>query len=184
MDTHSDETNATTDEAGAGYSSQTELLERMGALAERVTDALLAPHRLTPPQARVLQAVYRHGPDVSLADIASATAFPPGAVTSILDRLVLRRLVERRDTGGAGQWMTCTITRSGREVIGALAEERVRLYGRLLDGFSAAELAGIDRLAALLEGEVAAVFAREVPPEETPEPHPAPVLRLVRGDRD
>lgn len=161
--------------------SRHELLERMGALAERVTATLLAPHNLTPAQARVLGAVDRLGPHVAVADIASATAFPFGAVTSILDRLFLRRLIERTDTGGPGQRITCSLTEDGHTMIQALSESRSALYARLLDGFNDEELILIGRLASRMEDEVASGVDLPAPAEERSEPAPAPVLRLIKG---
>src|SRR5699024_9020665 len=110
----------------------------------------------TPPQSRVLEAMQQHGGDLPLQEIASVTSFPLGALTSIMDRLLLRGLVEQRTQPGRTQGITLSITAAGIEVVAAVNEARARLRMRLLDGFSADELAVIERLAARLAHEVAA----------------------------
>lgn len=154
-----------------------DLLERMGVLSERLTANLLAPYRLTAPQARVLQAMYRHGPDLPLHEIASVTGFPLGALTSIMDRLLLRGLVEQKLLAGFSHRVTISITPEGQEMVISVREARSRLLARIIDGLPDEDLAAIGRLAARLEQEVSASSA-EV--HERAPSAPVPMLRLIK----
>lgn len=160
-----------------------EVLDGMAELSERVLSRLLSAHGLTAPQVLVLSALHRHGPDLSLPELASITQFPLGAVTAIMDRLLVRGLVERGAHPGHGQWVSCTVTPKGRAILDEVATARREVLARLVDNFTDAELRVIGRLADRLEDEL----ERELPdtgqPDEPREPPGAPFLRVIRGSK-
>jgi DNA-binding MarR family transcriptional regulator len=160
-----------------------DLMTRMERSAGRAANRLLAPHGLTSPQATMLSALHHHGPELALPELASITEFPLGAVTSIMDRLLVRGLVSRTGHLVHGQWVVASLTPHGVEIVEALDNAREALLERLVNSLAGDELAVLVRVAERLEDEA----TREISPPpariEDPEPPAPPILRLIRGER-
>jgi DNA-binding MarR family transcriptional regulator len=161
-----------------------DLMTRMERSAGRAANRLLAPHGLTSPQATMLSALHRHGPELALPELASITEFPLAAVTSIMDRLLVRGLVSRSGHPLHGQWVVAALTPTGIEIVEALDNAREALLERLVDSLAGDELAVLARIAERLEDEA----TREIPHPPTradnAEPSAPPILRLIRGERE
>lgn len=164
--------------------SYLDLAARLESSSAGLTNRLLAHHGLTSPQATMLLALHRHGPELALPELASITDFPLGAVTSIMDRLLVRGLVVRSGHPSHGQWVVAALTPDGLQITEAVETERHALLERILSGFATEELAVLARLADGLEDEATRELLPSPSPAIQPEPSPAPVLRLIRGERD
>jgi DNA-binding MarR family transcriptional regulator len=107
----------------------------------RIKEQLLAPFHLTVPQVTVLLVLRDEGREVETPSIASKAGLPPGTVSSILDRLFLRRLVQRREVTANGRRIIVgTITDDGKELLLQLDVQRTRLFEELVALYSDKEL--------------------------------------------
>ena len=161
-----------------------DLLQRVDSRYAQLGARLLVPHGLTALQATLLTALYQHGPELAIPELASITDVPVGAVTSIMDRLLVRGLVSRKGHPVHGQWAVATLTPHGMHLAETLESDRRALLERIAAGLSGDQLAVIATLADRLDDEL----DRDLPfpaslPEEIPVSSP-PVLRLIRGDRE
>jgi DNA-binding MarR family transcriptional regulator len=164
--------------------SYLDLAARLESSSAGLTNRLLAHHGLTSPQASMLLALHRHGPELALPELASITDFPLGAVTSIMDRLLVRGLVVRSGHPSHGQWVVAALTPDGFEITEAVETARHALLERLLGGLADDELTMLARLVDRLEDEVTRELLPSPSPAIEPEPFPVPMLRLIRGERD
>lgn len=160
-----------------------DLLERVEGLSARVNARLIATHNLTSPQAILISALHRHGPELALPELATITEVPVGAVTSVMDRLLVRGLVSRTGHPIHGQWVVAALTPRGLEIAEALDSGRRAMLERVVDGMTDDQLALIASIADRLDDEL----NRELPtvpdyPGERPLSSP-PALRLIRGER-
>lgn len=106
----------------------------------QLADRILAPYQLTLPQLAVLTILDRIGPNVEMSRIATRTGLPPSTITSIMDRLLLRRFVERRHHPDDRRRVTGSITDDGRAVVEELRQQRRQIITHLLSSLSDDEL--------------------------------------------
>lgn len=118
-----------------------EALEDMDWRNLQVAERMLEPYHLTFPQAAVLNILNSQGPDMEMSQIAARTGLPPSTITSIMDRLLLRRFVERRQNPADRRRITGSITEEGKRVVEELYLQRRSLLAKLLAGYSDDELA-------------------------------------------
>ena len=112
----------------------------------QLADRILAPYQLTLPQLAVLTILDSVGPNVEMSRIASRTGLPPSTITSIMDRLLLRRFVERRHHPDDRRRVTGSITDEGRSIVDELRQKRRALVTDLMSSLTDDELRVLWRL--------------------------------------
>lgn len=115
---------------------------------------------LTLAQYRVL--VFVDGVDRTATEVARLLEVSPSTLTSVVDGLCARDLVQRRSDPADGRRVVLTITDSGRERVTAadraVAGKLSALLGRLGPGPTAAALDGLDLLNEAMDDYVAEHF--------------------------
>lgn len=129
-----------------------QVLSRVGRLAryvDRSRRTAFAASDLVPWEFDVLAALRRAGPPYQLSPKAllQQTLVSSGTMTNRIDKLVERRLVERRTDPHDGRGVLVTMTTKGAEQVDAAIAELVAEEAELLAGLSRADQ---ERLAALL----------------------------------
>jgi DNA-binding MarR family transcriptional regulator len=136
---------------------------RCSMIAARIT-RLLAPmwrerHGLNVVNWRVLAVIGRYAP-VSAKDVAAHTSSEPFHVSRALEALTRRRLVVREVDGEDRRRVRLRLSPEGRAVHRSIETSVNRLEQSVLEGMSAAELADMDRILALLDRRVAELAHR------------------------
>lgn len=129
-----------------------QVLSRVGRLAryvDRSRRTAFAASDLVPWEFDVLAALRRAGPPYQLSPKAllQQTLVSSGTMTNRIDKLVERRLVERRTDPHDGRGVLVTMTTKGAEQVDAAIAELVAEEAELLAGLSRADQ---ERLATLL----------------------------------
>jgi DNA-binding MarR family transcriptional regulator len=129
-----------------------QVLSRVGRLArhlDRSRRTAFAASDLEPWEFDVLAALRRAGAPYQLSPKAllQQTLVSSGTMTNRIDRLVGRRLVERRTDPHDGRGVLVVMTTKGREQVDAAIAELVGAEAELLAGLSRADQ---ERLSALL----------------------------------
>jgi DNA-binding MarR family transcriptional regulator len=132
--------------------SPLQVLSRVARLSrhlERARRAAFAASDLESWEFDVLSALRRAGPPYQLSPKAllQQTLVSSGTMTNRIDRLVERRLVERRTDPHDGRGILVLMTPSGRERVDEAISELLTAESELLDALPRAEQ---ERLAALL----------------------------------
>ncbi|HLU34500.1 MAG TPA: MarR family transcriptional regulator [Thermomicrobiales bacterium] len=135
-----DEARSSTDSRDGLLDNLRDALEDLDWRNLQLADRILAPYQLTLPQLAVLTILDRIGPNVEMSRIATRTGLPPSTITSIMDRLLLRRFVERRHHPDDRRRVTGSITDDGRAVVEELREQRRKIITDLLGSLSDDEL--------------------------------------------
>ena len=135
-----DEARSSTDSRDGLLDNLRDALEDLDWRNLQLADRILAPYQLTLPQLAVLTILDRIGPNVEMSRIATRTDLPPSTITSIMDRLLLRRFVERRHHPDDRRRVTGSITDDGRAVVEELREQRRKIITDLLGSLSDDEL--------------------------------------------
>ena len=120
----------------------------LGAQREgsRALTAQLSPLGLTPSQAEVVRCLADHGP-MSLRDLGGLLVCESGSPSRLVDALVGREIVARREDPADRRQVTLELTRVGRALDGKVRKVEERLYsaiGSQLGG------EGLDQALALL----------------------------------
>lgn len=129
-----------------------QVLSRVGRLArhlERARRTAFAASELESWEFDVLSALRRAGTPYQLSPKAllQQTLVSSGTMTNRIDRLVTRRLVERRTDPNDGRGILVVMTDAGRDRVDAAIATLVAAEAELLDGLSRADQ---ERLSALL----------------------------------
>jgi DNA-binding MarR family transcriptional regulator len=129
-----------------------QVLSRVRRLAkhlERARKAAFAASGLEPWEFDVLSALRRAGAPYQLSPKAllTQTLVSSGTMTNRIDRLVERRLVERRTDPHDGRGVLVVMAERGRERVDAAITSLVAVEGALLSGLSRADQ---ERLSGLL----------------------------------
>jgi DNA-binding MarR family transcriptional regulator len=129
-----------------------QILSRVGRLSrhlERARRAAFAASDLEPWEFDVLAALRRAGAPYELSpkSLLQQTLVSSGTMTNRIDRLVERRLVDRRTDPNDGRGILVKMTERGRERVDAAISELLHSEGELLDGLSPLDQ---ERLGALL----------------------------------
>jgi DNA-binding MarR family transcriptional regulator len=106
----------------------------------QIKEHLLAPLHLTVPQVTVLTILGTESDELDLVTIATRSGLPPGTVTSVLDRLFLRRFAQRHESQMYGRRITWVITTAGRDALEDLGNRRTLLFEDLVSLYSDKEL--------------------------------------------
>ena len=109
---------------------------------------------LSPTLASVLFTIDRHGP-VTLGDLARLERLTKPSVTAIVDKLVVRRLIERHPDEHDRRIVRVELTPAGRRRVNARRSQRTAWLAARLRDLPAAEVAALRDAATVLERLVA-----------------------------
>jgi DNA-binding MarR family transcriptional regulator len=146
-------------------------LYRTMAVFDRAHAAELAPHGLNLVQFNVISVLHRAGAPMTMGDLAQAVSVRPANLTSVIDGLVKRRLVDRELNPDDRRSFLVRVSQAGEEFLaeflpdhwayldalaGGLSPRQRTQLSRLLDRFAqsvvdaeAAQAAGADPLVAV-----------------------------------
>jgi DNA-binding MarR family transcriptional regulator len=99
-----------------------------------------ADHEVTLPQYRALVVLASRGPQRP-SSLAEALAVHPSTVTRLCDRLVAKRLVQRRESATNRREVSITLTAEGRRLVDAVTARRRLEIAEIVDRVPAAERA-------------------------------------------
>jgi len=116
------------------------LIKRLHLSLRRVYDDAFAAQKITGPQANVLRHIWQQD-GIELRTIQERLRITSATLTGIVDGLVERELVDRRQSGEDARVKQLFLTERGRLVSDELGTILPRLEHRLLEGFSSAEQA-------------------------------------------
>lgn len=102
----------------------TKLLKTTNAVSS-VATAYISAHQLTVSQFGVLEAVYHVGP-MCQRDIAEKTLKSTANITTVIDNLEKRGLVERRRSSDDRRYITIHITGAGKQLLEEIFPEHNR----------------------------------------------------------
>lgn len=130
-------------------------LRRIGRALDQRSRVLLRGTGLSTPQALVLQALARHGPQ-SVSELAEAVSASQATVTDILDRLGGRGLISRRRHARDKRRVEVSLTAAGGELARSapplLPEAFQAAFAALPDWEQSQMIATLQRVAAMLAG--------------------------------
>jgi MarR family 2-MHQ and catechol resistance regulon transcriptional repressor len=111
----------------------------------RATDAVsrhmaadAARHGLTGAEFGILEALFHKGP-LLLGELQRSLLVSSGGTTYLVDRLVAKGLVERRDCPGDRRARYAALTREGERLVARIFPEHARLVAEVLGGLTRAE---------------------------------------------
>jgi DNA-binding MarR family transcriptional regulator len=99
-----------------------------------------ADHEVTLPQYRALVVLASRGPQRP-SSLAEALAVHPSTVTRLCDRLVAKRLVQRRESATNRREVSITLTATGRRLVDAVTARRRVEITEIVDRVPVAERA-------------------------------------------
>ena len=131
----------------------------LGAQREgsRQLTAALAPLGLTPAQAEVVRCLADSGP-ISLRTLGGLLVCESGSPSRLVDTLVIREIVTRREDPEDRRQVTLELTRTGRSLDGKVREIEDAMYGAI--GASLGK-SGLNSALALLRPLVAETISGE-----------------------
>ena len=100
------------------------VLSRSRAALQRVTEADIARHGLSPGEFAILDVLYHRGP-LLLGEVQKKVLVSSGGVTYLVDRLATQGLVERRACSGDRRARYAALTASGEELMHRIFPEHV-----------------------------------------------------------
>ena len=115
------------------------LARAYGAVA-RATEADVARHGLTGTEFGILEALYHKGV-LRLGEIQEKVLVTSGGITYVVDRLVAKGLVERRDCPEDRRVRYAALTPAGEALIERIFPEHAKVIAHALSGLSADEQA-------------------------------------------
>jgi DNA-binding MarR family transcriptional regulator len=120
----------------------------LGAQREgsRVLSAQLAPLALTPSQAEVIRCLADHGP-MSLRELGGLLVCESGSPSRLVDALVGRDIVARREDPADRRQVVLDLTRAGRSLDGKVRQIEDAMYATIRTQLGKAD---VDRALALL----------------------------------
>lgn len=135
------------------------VIGRLHRIAGHLTEELQVVYRrhgLSEGEFDVLAALRRAGPpyERTPGELAAHTMITTGGMTKRIDRLEISGLVTRRPSADDGRGRVVGLTAAGRRLIDRAFTEHMANEHRLLQGFSPAELAGMEGLLADWLGRV------------------------------
>jgi DNA-binding MarR family transcriptional regulator len=96
----------------------------------RALDAGLAPLGLTPSQAEVIRCLADHGP-MSLKALGELLVCESGSPSRLVDTLVTRQIVHRREDAADRRRIELDLTRTGRDLNRAVRKIEDRMYAEM-----------------------------------------------------
>nr|WP_272213674.1 MarR family transcriptional regulator [Marinicella sp. W31]MDC2879630.1 MarR family transcriptional regulator [Marinicella sp. W31] len=131
-------------------------LRRILRATENYERDLAQSARLTPAQLRVLQIVEERG-SVTPKALATQMGIRQASVTTLVDKLVARGMVERVPSKTDRRQTNVTVTEAGRAMVesapDALQQRYVQAFEALKDWEQAQLIASLERVATMLDAE-------------------------------
>jgi DNA-binding MarR family transcriptional regulator len=112
-------------------------LYRTMSVFDRAHAAELAPHDMNLVQFNVISVLNRAGTPMTMGDLAQAVAVRPGNLTSVVDGLVKRGLVDRELNPNDRRSFLVRVSRSGEEFLAEFLPDHWRYLEGLAGGLSA-----------------------------------------------
>jgi MarR family transcriptional regulator, 2-MHQ and catechol-resistance regulon repressor len=130
------------------------VLSRATAAVERHSRADIARHGLGPAEFGTLEALFHRGP-MLLGEVKEKILLSSGGITYVVDRLVEKGLVERRQCPGDRRAAYAALTPEGEALIGRIFPEHARCLEHALGGLDDEEKAAATALLRRLGTEAA-----------------------------
>lgn len=149
------------------------------SLAKHTADDV-ARHGLTIPEFGVLEVLYHKGP-LLLREVQKRVLVSSGGTTFLIDRLVNKGLVERRDCPADRRARYAALTPAGEALIADIFPEHAARIARAVSGLSASEQRELtEALKALGKGAAAQMEAEERE-DDAPAPRRRRTKTVARG---
>lgn len=129
-------------------------LYRTTAVYDRAHNAELAPHGITLRQFNILTVLHRADRPLTMAEVSDAVAVRPGNLTSVVDALRRRRLVDCTVNPGDRRSFLVSITDAGTEFLAEFLPGHWRYLRLLTAGLSDDEKESLVHLLEKLLGSV------------------------------
>ncbi|HWH01878.1 MAG TPA: MarR family transcriptional regulator [Pilimelia sp.] len=131
-----------------------ERIHLIGRYLDTLRNQITAPHQLTPRDYDILARLFWTGPPHRLTptQLAAGTASPPATITSRLDRLERRGLIDRSPDPGDRRSLLAQLTPAGAGMFRQIVAEQARHEAKLFSDLAAEDLV---RLRDLLEAVMA-----------------------------
>lgn len=126
----------------------TKMMRAAGTVTSKMHQHL-APHRLTPSQLGVLEALYHLGP-LSQRDIGNKILKTSGNITLVVDNLEKRRLVKREKVPQDRRMMQVKLTDKGRQLIEDIFPIHAEKAEKIFSVLNPEKIAELSRLLKLL----------------------------------
>lgn len=114
------------------------ILSRAYASVQKVAEADMARHDLSPGEFAILDVLYHKGP-LLLGEVQKKVLVSSGGVTYLVDRLSQQGLVERRECSSDRRARYAALTSAGEELMHRIFPEHAEAIEAAMRGLSAAE---------------------------------------------
>lgn len=121
-------------------------LYRTMAVFDRAHAAELAPHGLNMVQFNVISVLHRAGSSMTMGDLAQAVSVRPGNLTSVVDGLVKRGLVDRELNPDDRRSFLVCVSGAGEEFLAEFLPRHWRYLDALTGGLSARQRTQLSKL--------------------------------------
>ena len=115
-------------------------LKKSLLLLKRDMDASLSPYNLTSAQMFVLSSVARKTGPMTGADLARLGHISPQATQTLITGLEKRGFIERHKHSSNEKILLLDLTKKGQGLIEKASPERMKVFKKMMTGFSTAEL--------------------------------------------
>jgi DNA-binding MarR family transcriptional regulator len=133
------------DEKPLGAASVAFLLSQVGARSAQEFARLLAPLKLTPPDAGILR-LLRQSPGISQQQLAQTLNMHASRLVAVIDDLETRGLVVRKANANDRRLYSLSLTKPGEEMLRSIGQV-ARAHNEVMSGgLKAAEYAELGRL--------------------------------------
>ncbi len=156
------------------------VLARAYESVARHAAADVARHGLTIPEFGILEVLYHKGP-LLLREVQKRVLVSSGGTTFLIDRLVGKGLVERRECAGDRRARYAALTPDGERLIERIFPEHAARIARAVSGLSASEQRALTETLKVLGKEAAAQLEAEVSDPGTPAPRRRRTKSVARG---
>jgi DNA-binding MarR family transcriptional regulator len=135
----------------SSYQAAAELMEAMPAIMQFVRTEMRTQREpsLSVPQFRVLAFLSRH-PNVSLSEVADHIGITRAAASTMIDRLVQKGFVDRKDDPNERRHLMLTLTELGSNGLEEMRNRTRQTIAELLDELTPNELGQVSAGLALL----------------------------------
>jgi MarR family transcriptional regulator, 2-MHQ and catechol-resistance regulon repressor len=114
------------------------VLSRARGSLQRVTEADIARHGLSPGEFAILDVLYHKGP-LLLGEVQKKVLVSSGGVTYLVDRLAQQNLVERRECASDRRARYAALTPAGTALMERIFPEHVRVVESACSALSTGE---------------------------------------------
>lgn len=115
---------------------------------------LARQHRLTSQQASVLLFIDRNGPETTMSECAEALQLSASSITSIVNRLVNLKLIQRGDRRDDRRVVSASLTISGQKIVRTISAQRRESFAQLLEDVGDADMAHFNSVLATVRSSM------------------------------